>query len=92
MCLPCWAHWDQDIDYYCTNCQRKVAHKPYNGVVQPLLTPQDALMPSRYPAAQTQTGGVVHEKTSVAQPASMADKGERKLGMMDSMAPYKGGN
>ncbi|EYE97778.1 uncharacterized protein EURHEDRAFT_305593 [Aspergillus ruber CBS 135680] len=39
--LPCILGLDQDIYHLCTNCNRKVVHKPHNGPLQ-VLAPRSA--------------------------------------------------
>ncbi|KAI1075391.1 hypothetical protein F5B20DRAFT_387701 [Whalleya microplaca] len=35
-CIPCLAHWCQDVDHFCSICNQRVAHVPYNGITQPV--------------------------------------------------------
>lgn len=45
--VPYLCGWSQDVDHYCTNCNRKVTHRPYNGVVNVIST-DDRQGPSKF--------------------------------------------
>ncbi|KAK4912317.1 hypothetical protein LTR49_019225 [Elasticomyces elasticus] len=78
-CLPCCLDWDQDLNYYCGSCNKQLAHKPYNGPVSVLSTPEEALVPTQYGQ-----DSVMH------QPAATHAKDERRETAMDVFTPYKG--
>ena len=48
--IPCIAHWCADIDHFCTNCNRRVAHIPNGGQVQVLSDQGPHTVPSSYAA------------------------------------------
>ncbi|RDA83900.1 hypothetical protein CP532_3378, partial [Ophiocordyceps camponoti-leonardi (nom. inval.)] len=33
-CIPCLAHWFENIEYVCTNCHSTVALRPHDGPMQ----------------------------------------------------------
>uniref|UniRef100_A0A0B7KG97 LITAF domain-containing protein n=1 Tax=Bionectria ochroleuca TaxID=29856 RepID=A0A0B7KG97_BIOOC len=39
-CLPCILHWCENTEYYCTNCNQKLALRTYDGAMQVFSPPQ----------------------------------------------------
>ncbi|KAI0006908.1 LITAF-like zinc ribbon domain-containing protein [Xylariaceae sp. FL0662B] len=57
-CIPCLAHWCQDVDHFCSRCNQRVAHVPYNGITQPVhptIPPQGYNMAKPQPYGNPQT-------------------------------------
>lgn len=56
--LPCCYKWYYNVDHYCTNCDRIVAHREYNKKeVDVFGTPEHLKEVSRYPAAAPRPPG-----------------------------------
>ncbi|KAJ5527895.1 LITAF-like zinc finger domain-containing protein [Penicillium frequentans] len=51
VCVPSLTGMYQDTSHYCTNCGKKVAHKPHDGQTQPIGPMPIGEIPSRRPLA-----------------------------------------
>ncbi|KAJ5546939.1 LITAF-like zinc finger domain-containing protein [Penicillium frequentans] len=51
VCVPSLTGMYQDTSHYCTNCGKKVAHKPHDGQTQPIGPMLIGEIPSRRPLA-----------------------------------------
>lgn len=55
---PYAKKWKANVAHYCTNCDRKVAHRKYNEEkMTPLGTPEHLREPSRYQPVAAKTTG-----------------------------------
>ncbi|KAF2723062.1 hypothetical protein K431DRAFT_220774 [Polychaeton citri CBS 116435] len=52
-CLPCCLGWAQDINHYCTNCNKQVVHKPYDGQIQIFERDSSSRLPNQIPSKYT---------------------------------------
>ena len=50
-CIPCLCGWCEDVDHYCTKCNRKVTHQPHDGPIQVMGTATTGPQPSVYAMA-----------------------------------------
>lgn len=67
----------QDTSHYCTNCGKKVAHKPHDGQMQPILQMESQMVASSLPlaensASQNQTVMSQAQGMQTQQPAQVA--------------------
>ena len=70
--------WCQDTEHYCTQCNRKVTHKPHDGQVQvQTAQPPNRTEPSRYATAAQLEAGL--EKPLPAAPAAGRTEYQRKV-------------
>jgi len=44
--------WFQDVDHYCTNCNKKVVHKHHDGENEVILPTPAEMTATTYPLAQ----------------------------------------
>ena len=55
--IPYCCGWCQDTNHYCSECNKKVTHKPYNDDrVHVVLSPLRDKVPSIYPVEQVSKG------------------------------------
>lgn len=47
-CIPCIARSCQDVDQYCSECGKKLTHKPYDGATQVVAVGPADMAPSKY--------------------------------------------
>jgi len=51
-CLPCIMHSCADVDQYCSNCNKKLTHMPYDKPIRVVAVRENELQVSKYPASQ----------------------------------------
>jgi len=60
--IPCLAHWCSNVDHYCSECNQRVTHRPYNEGVE-VLGPDGSVgnvVPSKYAAGPDLEANVGH--------------------------------
>ena len=45
-CVPCLAHWFEETNYFCSQCNKKVAKRSDSGVM--VVYGPEAVVPSKY--------------------------------------------